>query len=375
MAVAVMGAELELARHMSVEGIEQIQRALPEGVSLARFDTALATAMLTLPDLQKCDRTSLFLALVKCAQRGLLPDGKQAAIVPFNNKRKGIVEATFIEMIDGTRLQFARHGWLLAASVVYAADAFAIDKGDGRVRHEPALTGDRGPVIGAWAKATHRDGRRRAADYMPIEEIHALRDQMGVGGRELWQKWPNQAAEKTVAHRLANDVGLADEDRDRSVVIDATELGPEESAAALYGEPARATFSELPSGVQPADATAAAGDDSTDAPPVPGDVTPGGSSEPNPAAVSLPQPDDEQLALAADAAEYVPPTGRYADGGEEGPLDLAAILDLGEVGRKYLDTMLRRATDPVYRQQLDAFARVHMPAEFAAAQAAKSKAA
>ena len=69
------------------------------------------------------------MALVYCIQAGLLPDGKQAAIVPFN--LKGVKTATLLPMMEG-KLHLARRatpGLSLRVRVVYKDDEFEYSEG------------------------------------------------------------------------------------------------------------------------------------------------------------------------------------------------------------------------------------------------------
>lgn len=270
----------------------QLSLALPEGVPLARFERATATALLANPDLAKADRQSLYFAILSAAQRGLVPDGRQGAIVLYGTK------AQFLQMIGGVRDTLAEYGWMLKTAVVYANDEFEIDEAAGTVTHRPRLGDDRGDPIGAYAQAKHRDGQQRMATVMTVEQINEVRDKTGVANNPAWKKWWPQMAEKTVGHRLADDVPLAPQDRRRvEWILSATELEPGESAAALYG----------PSS---ANGEAAARAD------VPSTAEPGGSQQagdaPTPVASPAPGPDDDfgdeqpdDMAAAQEAAGYV----------------------------------------------------------------------
>jgi recombination protein RecT len=134
--------------------------ALPPTVSLDRFARATSTALLQNPELAKSDEAALFQAVVKCAQDGLLPDGREAALVLYKGK------AQYLPMIGGVRKIAAEFGWTIRTHVVYENDQFEVDQGGGRAdRTGPAPLGaERGPIVGAYAKSrTHRDGRPRSS--------------------------------------------------------------------------------------------------------------------------------------------------------------------------------------------------------------------
>src|SRR5688572_16175396 len=54
----------------------QFQAALPAQIPVERFVRVVQTAIATNLDLLNCERTSLYAAAMKCAQDGLLPDGR-----------------------------------------------------------------------------------------------------------------------------------------------------------------------------------------------------------------------------------------------------------------------------------------------------------
>src|SRR3546814_9174090 len=64
-------------------------------IPVEKFHRVAVTAISSNPDLLNVDRTSLFGALMKAAQDGLLPDGREGAIVPFKGK------ASWMPMVAG----------------------------------------------------------------------------------------------------------------------------------------------------------------------------------------------------------------------------------------------------------------------------------
>jgi recombination protein RecT len=110
---------------------QQAALALPEGVSVDRFTRATVTALMANPELaQQADHDTIFTAILRSAQAGLVPDGQEAAIVVFGGK------AQFMEMIGGARKIAGEHGWALDTAVVKQADEFEYEKGlEPKVRH------------------------------------------------------------------------------------------------------------------------------------------------------------------------------------------------------------------------------------------------
>ena len=73
----------------------QFKAALPGHVSVERFMRVTLTAIQTNPQLLEADRRTLFAAATKAAQMGLLPDGREGAIVTFKN------QAQWMPMVAG----------------------------------------------------------------------------------------------------------------------------------------------------------------------------------------------------------------------------------------------------------------------------------
>jgi recombination protein RecT len=341
----------------------QIAVALPEGVSIDRFERATATALLAKPDLVQADRASLYLAILNAAQAGLVPDGRQGAIVVYGGK------AQFLPMIGGVRDKLAEYGWQLTTSVVYAADEFSIDVAEGRVRHlQPRPGVERGAIEGAYAQARHRDGRRMA-EMMTVAEINYVRDK-SARSKNVWNDWWTRMAEKTVGHRIAKKLPLDPKDRARlDVILDALEPG--EAAEMLYGP--HGTFEASPAdplpagnGVvdQPGSSTADAGD--ADVPATesgPAEADGQADDEPGPA----PPPVDEAMRALADAAAAFKPASKKW--GAE--MTLGEIFNHGDDGRDYVKWCVLNAKRPEFVKAAEDLLRVYAPGLYAEAMAEK----
>ena len=142
---------------------ERLVSALPSTITIRQFVTTVLTACTNEPKLLNCDRQSLFLACMKSARDGLLPDGREAALVPFNESQdegpsKKVV--TYIPMYPGLLKKVRNSGELasLSANAVYEKDTFEYELGDNeRIVHKPAM-GARGPIFAAYAIAKTKSG-------------------------------------------------------------------------------------------------------------------------------------------------------------------------------------------------------------------------
>lgn len=374
--IATRNPSVELAEWATgEERIQQYAMALPDDVHREPFARALKTALISKPELLKADRASLYLAILNAAQLGLVPDGRQGAIVVYGDK------AQFLTMIGGVRDTLAKYGWMLQTSVVYEADAFSFDEAAQRVMHVPPRLGsDRGPIIGAYAQATHKDGRQMA-EVMSLADIHLVRDKSGRKN-PAWsdkQSYPRMV-EKTPGHRLAKKLPLDPKDRERvDRVLAAEELDPAEATTLMYGkELVNPQTGELTTGSpteEPA-TSPADGEEGQPSPPtaaVPGgdEGDPGGGEDPqSPASVREPTEADELAAL--DAALFKCPGGKYGPDREGGALTIGEIHALpdGE-GVLYLADRLARLQEGEFRAQVEAFCKFSMSATYMKAMATR----
>jgi len=203
----------------------QFAAALPPHVPPARFVRVAMTAVQSNPELLQAERKTLFAACMRAAQDGLLPDGREGALVIFKGK------VQWMPMIAGILKKVRQSGELLsiAAHVVHARDEFRYQLGDEeRVYHVPYLDGEPGEERLVYAIAKTRDGGvyREIMTVAEIEKVRAV-SRAREGGP--WSTWWGEMAKKTVLRRLAKrlpmstdaDEVLRREDEDDEVPVPA----------------------------------------------------------------------------------------------------------------------------------------------------------
>lgn len=184
----------------------EFKAALPAHVTVEKFTRVAQTAIQNNPQLANADRRSLFGAFVRLAQDGLLPDGREAAVVMFGNK------AQAMPMIAGVLKKIRQSGEVakVSAQVVYANDQFTVRYGfDEDVEHiPPALNEPRGEPIGAYATAVLKDGSQ-LLEVMSLEEIEKVRKVSRAGSNGPWKEWFGEMARKTVMRRLSKRLPMS----------------------------------------------------------------------------------------------------------------------------------------------------------------------
>lgn len=208
------------ARIASPEMAQRIRQALPEGVTVDRFTRVTLTAVQQNPQVVGADRGSLFTSVIRCAQDGLLPDGREAALVIYKDR------VQYMPMIGGLRKIAAEHGITIEAFTVHRNDVFEWELGmEPSVTHRPPpLDQDRGDPIGAYAVATDRDGRRylEVMSRSEIEQVRAV-SRAATSQYGPWVNWWGEMARKTVARRLFKSLPLHDISEREQKVLDAAD--------------------------------------------------------------------------------------------------------------------------------------------------------
>lgn len=220
----------------------KFREVLPPGVALDRFTRVTLTAIQQDPSILDCDRQSLYNACVNAAQRGLLPDKREGALVSFNTKQgdQWIKKAQFMAMPEGILKEMAKAGVKVYAVSVYEQDTIDIwnDDAGQHVTHRPKVFGDRGDRIGAFAAATDKEGRTYVEamnldDLLPARAASKSKDKNG-NPTGPWRDWPERMEQKTVLHRIrkriailgADDVVARLQDDDDVLAAEVTQPSP-----------------------------------------------------------------------------------------------------------------------------------------------------
>ena len=189
-------------RTLVKEALSNDERALKAmGLTSDQFVQVVATAMVKNPGLAKVEERSLFQAVVTAAQAGLLPDGRQGALVPMNNK--GTAGCQFFPMVAGL-LDLARDalpGVAIQAHTVYDQDEFDDVRGtDPSLVHRPSPDSGRKPenVVAVYAVARHKDNPVAEFEVLYKDDIEWFRAQ----SRSTRGPWANHYAEMAEARAL-----------------------------------------------------------------------------------------------------------------------------------------------------------------------------
>lgn len=194
---------------------------LPANVSYEAFRNAAVVAITDNPAILQCSRDSVFKAIRRLAAAGLVPDGREAAIVPF----KGAAQA--MPMVYGL-LKVARNSGEISsiwAEVVMGDEEFEIKMIDGERKFEhryDPLTRT-GEIKGAYAVAKLKDGTIEI-EAMGRDQIEKRRrasaNQNGDRPTGIWGQWYDEMAKKTVIRALVKRLPMSSEDMRRVMIED-----------------------------------------------------------------------------------------------------------------------------------------------------------
>ena len=177
---------------------DQFRMCLPKHISPDKFIRAAQTAVQNNPDLLQCSRPSLYNACMKCAQDGLLADGREAAIVKFGG------EAAYLPMVGGI-LKLIRNSGELAtidAEVVHEKDEYDswVDERGQHFKFKKAR-GERGAPLLTFAYAIMKDG---ALYFEEVSEQEMAGIQKVARSQTVWTgAFRDEMKKKSAIHRMA----------------------------------------------------------------------------------------------------------------------------------------------------------------------------
>lgn len=190
------------------ESLASLKKNLPDHISPERFTRVAMMALQRNPKLVASDieRATLYTAIQACAQDGLLPDGREAALVPFGGKIQ------YMPMVAGLLKKVRNSGELktIMAQTVYEKDPFSyfVDENGEHLSHKPDLMEpNRGKLKGVYALAQTKDG----GIYMEVLSKAEVEKAKAVGrsGGAIWNAWESEMWEKTALRKLCKRLPMS----------------------------------------------------------------------------------------------------------------------------------------------------------------------
>lgn len=187
--------------------------SLPAHIPVERFKKVIIAAVNSNPALIKADRRTFFTSAMKAANDGLLPDGREGALVIYKTKvnetvngkaqERWVDAVQWMPMIAGIRKKVRNSGEIATwdAQVVYAKDAFDYELGDSPfIKHKPSLDPDPGAIVAAYSVATLKSGEK-SREVMTVAQIEKVRAISKTKDSGPWKTHYGEMCRKTVARR------------------------------------------------------------------------------------------------------------------------------------------------------------------------------
>lgn len=190
----------------------QLQAALPEHVTVDKFCRVVMTAVQSNYLLLQADQMSLLKSCMEAAADGLLPDGREGAIVPYRDRKNNRVTAQWQPMVWGLVKLVRQSGELrdIGVEIVRDSDKFErwIDEDGPHFKHTPSLTSDGAPV-GVYAYARTKDGGFYI-EYMSWTEIEKFRSLSKAKSDDgPWSTWTEEMAKVRPIKRLCKRLPMS----------------------------------------------------------------------------------------------------------------------------------------------------------------------
>lgn len=199
-------APFEAARSGVQRMQAEIVKLLPVHVTFDRFERIVATALRKTPTLLNCDQNSLFEAVTLCATDGLMPDGREAALVVFKGR------VAYMPMVAGIVKRIHQSGELvsLTSQVVYADDVFRYwtDEHGEHIVHEPNMASTSDKIICVYAQAKTRNGGT-FLEVLRLADIEKIKNTSRSKDTGPWKDWFAEMAKKSAIRRLSKTLPMS----------------------------------------------------------------------------------------------------------------------------------------------------------------------
>lgn len=296
---------------------EQFHAALPAHIPVERFKRVLLTAIQNEPKLATADRRTFFTSAMKCAQDGLIPDGRDAALVIYNTKmkigtqEKWVDAVQYIPMVAGVMKKVRNSGEIAnwAVYVVHEKDEYVLQEGfepDFQIKRH--FDSDPGKIKFLASLVTFKDGTR-SLEIMAIWEIERIKlRSKAKSDKSPWSTDYEEMCKKTIikrhSKRLPMSTDLDDLIRRDDELYNLEGASDKAAVGAEARRPQLMDFSDA--------ATGEAMDEKRN-------------------------PEPEQEAAAAEEAAHNPETGEILDKGDEATADDYGPPEAMAAGAKAFD--------------------------------------
>lgn len=203
-----MSNQLTVKAGTMIDGFRQellpiVQEA---GQSFDRLKSTFLIAVQQNPDILECSEASIRREIQKCASDGLVPDNKEAAMIPYKK------EIQYQPMVYGIIKRMKELGGVfsIVCNLVYENDEFVVNEADpdSLVHKADRFSKDRGPIVGGYA--IFRDDQKRLMhlEIMSLEDFEKVRKASKAPNSPAWRDWKEEMYKKAVLRRGAKYISI-----------------------------------------------------------------------------------------------------------------------------------------------------------------------
>ncbi len=181
----------------------EVGKMLPKMISPDYFVRVALNAAVRRADISECTPESVMACLLECASFGLLPNGRDAHLIPFKDNEKNRKVCTLSLDYKGITNIVRRSGEVayIHADVVHEKDHFDYIFGSGAfLRHKPSNDVDRGAQIAVYS-FVKMSGSSEDFDVMSAEDVEKVRARSKSANKGPWVTDWNEMAKKTIFRR------------------------------------------------------------------------------------------------------------------------------------------------------------------------------
>jgi recombination protein RecT len=192
---------------------DQIALALPKHLSPERFIRIAITALTRTPKLAECEQPSFFRCLLDLSAMGLEPDGRRAHLIPFENRKRGVIECQLIVDYKGLIELAKRGGDVKSWRAEKVCDQDEFGWRDGIVSHSINWRVNRGKAQCYYSHVVLADGTNDF-EVMTHEEVESIRRRSRAADAGPWVSDFDEMAKKTAMRRHSKRLTLSAEFHD-----------------------------------------------------------------------------------------------------------------------------------------------------------------
>lgn len=182
------------------------------GKSFDRLKSVFLIAIQQEPKILQCTPESLRREISKCAADGLVPDAKEAVLLPYYDTKERQFLANYQPMVLGIikRMKELGNVFSIVCKLVYANDEFVLDEADpDSISHKSdPFAKDRGDVVGGYV--IFRDDKKRLMhlETMSLEDFEKVRAASKAPDSPAWKNWTEEMYKKAVLRRGAKYISI-----------------------------------------------------------------------------------------------------------------------------------------------------------------------